>query len=52
MGARLGAGSMSFSYSVPTLTRNGVVAFRYSLFEPASGETLAVSQEVQVRNVP
>ncbi|MFE8072911.1 prepilin-type N-terminal cleavage/methylation domain-containing protein [Marinobacteraceae bacterium S3BR75-40.1] len=52
IGARLEVGSVNFSYQAPTLTRNGVVAFQYTLVDEASDETLAVSQEVQVRNVP
>ena len=52
VGAPLQANSTQFAYQPPTLQRNGVVTFSFTLRDPSSGETMAVTQEVQVRNVP
>jgi len=52
LGAPLEAGSGQFDFTGPTLTRNGVVRFRYRLIDFESGDSLALSQEVQIRNVP
>ena len=52
VGAPLLANSTRFAYAPPTLHRNGVVTFSFTLKDPVSGETLAMTQEVQIRNVP
>lgn len=41
-----------FSYSEPTLTRNGVVVMTLALLDVQSRELLSLTQEVQIRNVP
>ncbi|WP_236744071.1 hypothetical protein [Marinobacter similis] len=50
--ATLQPGSLTFEVTPPTLQRGAVVSFSFVLEDTASGETTAVSQEVQIRNVP
>lgn len=45
-------GSLDFTFLPPTQQRNGVVTFEFDLRSGDSDESLAVSQEVQIRNVP
>lgn len=45
-------GSLEFTFLPPTQQRNGVVTFEFDLQSEDSEESLAVSQEVQIRNVP
>ena len=52
LAANLASDSLSFNVSPPTLTRGAIVSVRFTLEDPDSGETLDVSQEVQIRNVP
>ncbi|XOZ33304.1 prepilin-type N-terminal cleavage/methylation domain-containing protein [Halomonadaceae bacterium KBTZ08] len=52
LAANLASESLSFNLSPPTLTRGAIVSVRFTLEDPDSGETLDVSQEVQIRNVP
>lgn len=52
LAANLAFESLSFNVSPPTLTRGAIVSVRFTLEDPDSGETLDVSQEVQIRNVP
>lgn len=52
LAANLVPGSASFAFLPPTLQRAGVVAFSLALVDGDSGETLNISQEVQIRNVP
>lgn len=52
LAATLQAGSLMFDVTPPTLQRGAVVSFSFILEDTASGETTAVSQEVQIRNVP
>ena len=44
--------SLSFDFVPPTLQRNGVATFKFDLQSTDSNESIGVSQEVQVRNVP
>ncbi len=44
--------TMRFDVVPSTLRRNGLVQFRYTLMGKNKGETLAVSHEVQIKNVP
>lgn len=48
----LAIGSLDFRYQSPTLARNGLVVFEYILQHPTTGETLSLSQQVRVVNVP
>lgn len=52
LAANLASDSLSFNVSPPTLKRGAIVSVRFTLEDPDSGETLDVSQEVQIRNVP
>ncbi|WP_218668127.1 prepilin-type N-terminal cleavage/methylation domain-containing protein [Vreelandella utahensis] len=52
LAANLASESLSFNVSPPTLKRGAIVSVRFTLEGPDSGETLDVSQEVQIRNVP
>ena len=44
--------SLRFDFVPPALQRNGVVTFEFDLQSTDSEESIGVSQEVQVRNVP
>lgn len=44
--------SLRFDFTPPNLQRNGVVTFQFDLQSTESNESIGVSQEVQVRNVP
>lgn len=46
------AGTTSFEYTPPSLRRAAVVSFSFELDSAQSNETLKVTQEVQIRNVP
>lgn len=48
----LAVGSLDFRYQTPTLSRNGLVIFQYILAHPTTGETLSLSQQVRIVNVP
>lgn len=48
----LGGDPLEFTFQPPTQQRNGVVTFEFRLRSADSDESLAVSQEVQIRNVP
>lgn len=48
----LAVGSLAFRYQTPTLSRNGLVVFQYVLQHPTTGESLSLSQQVRVVNVP
>ena len=48
----LAVGSLDFRYQTPTLARNGLVVFQYILQHPTTGESLSLSQQVRVVNVP
>jgi MSHA biogenesis protein MshO len=48
----LAVGSLDFRYQTPTLSRNGLVVFEYVLQHPTTGESLSLSQQVRVVNVP
>lgn len=48
----LKAESMIFRFQHPTLARNGLVAFEYTLQHPTTGEALALGQQVRIVNVP
>ena len=50
LAAALEPGSLQFRYIPPTLKRNGLVAFSFTL--KADGDQLASAQEVQIHNVP
>jgi len=50
--AALEESSLVFEVTPPTLQRGAVVSFRFVLVDSETGESTAVSQEVQVRNVP
>jgi len=52
LAATLQAGSLMFDVTPPTLQRGAVVSLSFVLEDTALGETTAVSQEVQIRNVP
>ncbi|MCH8499967.1 MAG: type II secretion system GspH family protein [Marinobacter sp.] len=52
LATRLVPDSVSFTVTPASLQRAGVVSFAFTLQDPRSGETTAVSQEVQIRNVP
>ncbi|WP_097462359.1 PulJ/GspJ family protein [Mangrovitalea sediminis] len=52
VGAPLQLNSVSFVYIPASLHRNAVVTFNYTLVDAASGETMPVTQEVQLHNVP
>lgn len=52
MAANLVPGSLEFEVTPPSLQRGAVVSFSFELADPESGETTAITQEVQVRNVP
>lgn len=45
-------GAASFTYTPPSLRRAAVVSFSFELDSAQSDETLKVTQEVQIRNVP
>lgn len=45
-------GTASFEYTPPSLRRAAVVSFSFELGSAQSDETLKVTQEVQIRNVP
>ena len=45
-------GSLNFRYETPTLSRNGLVVFQYTLQHPTTIESLSLSQQVRVVNVP
>ncbi|MEK9713148.1 MAG: type II secretion system protein [Thalassolituus sp.] len=44
--------SLAFRYQNPTLARNGLVVFEYTLLHPTTSESLKLSQQVRVANVP
>lgn len=50
--ANLEEDSLEFEVTPPTLQRGAVVSFRFVLADSETGESTAVSQEVQIRNVP
>lgn len=50
--ATLEEDSLVFEVTPPTLQRGAVVSFRFVLVDSETGESTAVNQEVQVRNVP
>ncbi|TNE71368.1 MAG: type II secretion system protein [Gammaproteobacteria bacterium] len=50
--ANLSSGSLRFQVTPPSLQRGAVVSFRFVLEDPDTGESTAITQEVQVRNVP
>lgn len=50
--ATLEINSLVFDVTPPTLQRGAVVSFRFVLEDDETGESTAISQEVQVRNVP
>lgn len=52
LAANLAESTLAFEVTASTLQRGAVVAFSFVLETPGSGETLSVSQEVQLRNVP
>lgn len=52
LAADLVANSLAFTVIPATLQRGAVVQFAFTLADSGSGETTAVSQEVQIRNVP
>lgn len=52
LAATLQPGSLAFSVTPPTLQRGAVVSFSFVLEDLESNETTAISQEVQIRNVP
>lgn len=52
LAANLAADSVNFRFTPPSLQRSAVVDFSFVLEDSQTGETLAISQEVQVRNVP
>jgi len=52
LAAPLQAGSMEFQFQPPTLQRNGVVTMAFVMQSTRSDESLSLSQEVQIRNVP
>ncbi len=52
LAADLVTGSVNFSVTPPTLQRSAVVELSFALVDSQSGETLNISQEVQIRNVP
>ena len=52
LGAFIADNSMRFRFTPPTLQRNGVVTFDYTLQDSAGDDELEQSQEVQIRNVP
>lgn len=52
LAATLKPGSLAFNVVPPTLKRAAVVSFTFVLEDPGSGESTAVHQEVQIRNVP
>jgi MSHA biogenesis protein MshO len=45
-------GPAEFTFVPATLRRSALVTFSFELMSPGSSETLNVSQEVQIRNVP
>jgi len=52
LAANLEAASLLFEVTPPTLQRGAVVSFRLVLEDTETGESTAISQEVQIRNVP
>ncbi|WP_148861649.1 PulJ/GspJ family protein [Marinobacter fonticola] len=52
LAANIQTGSLAFNYQPATLQRGAIIVFSFAIEDPLSGETMAVSQEVQVRNVP
>lgn len=46
------AGSAVFSILAASLRRNAIVAYEFEFEDSTNGESLAVNQEVQIRNVP
>lgn len=52
LGANVEPGSVEFRVTPPSLQRAAVVSLTFELGDPQSDETIVVSQEVQVRNVP
>ena len=52
LAAPLAPDSMTFEFVPPTLRRNGVATFEFELESADSDESIGVSQEVQIRNVP
>jgi MSHA biogenesis protein MshO len=52
MAATLVNNSLSFQVTPPSLQRGAVVSLSFVLEDTGSGETTAINQEVQVRNVP
>lgn len=52
LAASLRGNSMVFKVTPPTLQRGAVVSFSFVLDDAGTGESTAISQEVQVRNVP
>ncbi|MDI9246678.1 type II secretion system protein [Marinobacter sp. CHS3-4] len=52
LAAGLAANSLNFEVTPPSLQRGAVVSFDVTLEDADSGETTAISQEVQIRNVP
>jgi MSHA biogenesis protein MshO len=52
IGAPLEADSLSFSVIPPSLQRNGLITFEFSVQSEQSDERIYVTQEVQLRNVP
>lgn len=52
LAANLEPNSLVFEVTPPTLQRGAVVSFRMVLEDTQAGEKTAISQEVQIRNVP
>lgn len=52
LAANLVPGSVSFEFTNANVSRSAVVAFSFEIADPQSDETLKISQEVQIRNVP
>lgn len=52
LAANLQPGTLQFEVTPPNFRRGAVVSFEMILEDTGSGETTAISQEVQIRNVP
>lgn len=52
LAASLKENSLVFEVTPPTLQRGAVVSFSFVLEDAETGESTAISQEVQIRNVP
>ncbi|MDF1761918.1 MAG: prepilin-type N-terminal cleavage/methylation domain-containing protein [Oleibacter sp.] len=52
LATNLQSNTLNFSYGTADLSRNGIVNFSYTLLHPKTSESLNISQQVRIINVP